>query len=210
MRLIRVCLVLVLPLAMGSGVLAGQQTQPATAQKPAQTSAAKNASAQHSPATPTKRATSRHTGKSEVRRGAKRREYRPAYRESSVEVINGDATKKVVFHDGQAATTPAKHLPASLKIAPQPMKVEVVNGTATDTQYFYDNGQEQIAARNQPVVIGIQSSDTRFAGGNKHPVVTSVTASGAADARSASSGGQPVTKNVSPHPKRPNYQPDAH
>jgi hypothetical protein len=88
------------------------------------------------------------------------------------------------------------------------MKVEVINGSASDTQYFSDKNQE--AAHNQSVVVGVQSSDTRFAGGNKSPVVTGVTSSSSVDAKSASSGGQPVAKQVSPRPKRPSYAPDQH
>ena len=92
-----------------------------------------------------------------------------------------------------------------------PLKVEVVNGTATDTQYFFaGNERAQMGTdEKQPVVVAIESSDTRFAGGNKHPVVTGVTAVGAGDAKSAS-GGQKVTTGVSPRPKRPEYQPETH
>jgi hypothetical protein len=91
------------------------------------------------------------------------------------------------------------------------MKVEVLNGASTDTQYFYDDGKkQQEAPQNRAVVVGVQSSDTRMAGGNRNPVVTGVTASGTGDAKSASNGGQPVTKQVSPRPRRPAYQPDGH
>lgn len=210
MRQIRTCLPLVLSGVLGSAMLVGQQAPPATAHASTAANAAKRSSA------PT---TSRRTAHSIVKKrhargaahkGAKRPEYRPLYSENSVEVINGDATKKVVFHDDQAATTPEKK-PAGMKSEPAPMKVEVVNGSSTDTQYFYDNGQDNQteSARNQTVVIGIQSSDTRVVGGNKHPVVTSVTSSSANDAKTAGSGEHPVMKSVSPHPKRPVYQPDA-
>jgi len=94
------------------------------------------------------------------------------------------------------------------KATPGQMKVQVINGSATDTQYFSDKNQE--TAHNQPVVVDVESSDTRFAGGNKHAVVTGVTSSSTVDATSASSGGQPVTKQVSPRPKRPAYEPDRH
>jgi hypothetical protein len=191
-------------------MLGGQSVAP----QKTQTDAAKRSSGQvpHTVATKTTHhAVHKRHKKAVARRGAKRPVYRPEYSENSVEVINGDATKKVVFQNDQVANTPRKKLPAGLKNVPAPMKVEVVNGGQTDTQYFYDNGQDKQleAARNQPVVIGIQSSDTRVVGGNKHPVVTGVTASGTGSAKSASGGGQPVTKQISPRPKRPAYQPDA-
>ena len=87
----------------------------------------------------------------------------------------------------------------------------MLNGTSTDTQYFYAQDVQDETARNRPVVIGaVQSSDTRIAGGNKHPVVTSITRSSGTDAKTASTGGEPVTKSVAPRPKRPVYQPDSH
>lgn len=206
MLLIRVCLPLVLSSSLWCAAVSGQQAQTAAPKKPAQTTAAKRSGAQNAA---THRAVHRKRATAKLRKGAKRPEYRPEYSETSVEVINGDATRKVVFQDEQAASAAkAKKLPASLRNAPQPMKVEVVNGAAVDTQYFYDNGQEQLAARNQPVVIGIQSSDTRIVGGNKNPVVTGVTSSSANDARTAGASGQPVTERVSPKPKRQVYQPE--
>jgi hypothetical protein len=213
MRLVRMCLGL--PLVFGLIVMAGQQTQPATAQNAAQSAAAKQPSGQASQSAATKlkkrhRAARRGYSKAAARNGAKRAAYRPEYTDNTVEVINGDATKKVVFHNEQPATASAKNLPAALKNAPPPMKVEVVNGTTTDTQYFNDQGQQVAADSKQPVVVGIQSSDTRVVGGNKNPVVTSVASSGTGTAKSASKGGQPVAKRVSPKPKRPAYQPDAH
>jgi hypothetical protein len=60
------------------------------------------------------------------------------------------------------------------------------------------------------VVVAIQSSDTKIVGGIKHPVVTGITSSGAGTAKSATGGVDPVSKTVSPRPKRPAYQPDAH
>jgi|GEM_PF-2332133 len=141
------------------------------------------------------------------RRGAKRPAYRPEYTQTSVEVMNGASTQKVVFKNDEASTGSNKNMPA-------PLKVEVVNGTSTDTQYFYaGNGQtlaQQSAALKRPVVVAIQSSDTRVVGGNKHPVVTGITAVGPGDAKSASSGGPKVATGVAPQPKRPAYQPDAH
>jgi hypothetical protein len=210
MRMIQKYLPLVL---MGSAILAAQQGQSTAPPKPAQAGAAKQAGSQNAPKTATRRSSMHHASKTVAHKARKRPEYRAAYSESSVEVINGDATKKVVFQDDQAAAL-AKKGSASLKSssenAPGPMKVEVVNGAYTDTQYLYNNGEDQLieASLNRPVVIGVQSSDTRNAGGNKNPVVTRVTASGAGDARSASEGGQPVTKQVSPRQRRPVYQPD--
>lgn len=206
-RLMKMCL----PLVLAPAMLFGQQTQPGTTQKTAQPSA-KNLSSG------TARAhKANHRRHRAARKGAKRAPYRPDYNENTVEVINGGSTRKVVFQNGQSATAPAKSSSRtvktsvkSLKNAPQPMRVDVVNGSSTDTQYFYNNVQERATARNQPVVVGIQSSDTRQVGGNKHPVVTGVTASGTNDATAATNGGQPVTKSISPKPKRPEYQPEPH
>lgn len=192
MRLIQMCL----PLVLGPALAAGQQTQPPTPLKPAQTPAAK-----HPSASATRHSTSPRTArrKRPARKGARRAAYRPAYTQNTVEVITGNETRRVVFEKPKSADEGAKSTPGALK-------VEVINGNATDTQYFYGNGQET-AIRNAPVVVGVQSSDTRTVGGNKRPVVTSVTSAGSGDARSADSGGQPVTKDVSPRPKRPAYQP---
>lgn len=209
MRLVRMALGLLL--VPGPMVMAGQQAQPHTDQKPKQ-AAVTQASAQPSQAAKTTQKKSYHAARRRRSRAAaraKRAAYRPEYTENSVEVINGESTKKVVFHNDEIATASAKNLPATMKDAPAPIKVEVVNGASTDTQYFYDQGQDS-AGSKQPVVVGIQSSDTHVVGGNKHPVVTGVTSSGSADAKSASSGGQPVTKSVAPRQKRPDYQPDTH
>lgn len=200
MRLIQMCL----PLVLGPLIGAAQQAQPSVTQKPAQTPAAKQSSAAVTGHKTSHRAARRRHA---ARKGAKRRAYRPEYADNTVEVINGSSTNKVVFHNEPAAKASNKKLPAALKDVPQPMKVEVVNGNSTDTQYFYGNGQET-AIRNASVVVGIQSSDTRTVGGNKRPVVTNVNSAGSGDAKSTDSGGQPVTKDVSPHPKRPVYQPD--
>ena len=213
MRPLGVCLSLCLLLAPLAG--ASQSTQTGKEQKPAQPPAVSGSGGSSSHAAPTRPTAHHHSRRGHstaaARKHGMRPEYRPEYKENSVEVINGDATNKVVFHDEQTATANAKRLPKEMKNAPAPMKVEVVNGTSTDTRYFYDNGQDQNAARarNERVVVGVQSSDTRIAGGNKHPVVTGITSDGAGDAKSASSGGTPVTQSVSPRPKRPAYQPDA-
>jgi hypothetical protein len=209
MRLIPVCL----PLVLAPLLVAGQQAQSTTASKPEQASTVKqpSANAPQNTAKGSKGRRAAHKRHSRKHKGAKRAQYRPDYHENSVQVINGDATKQVVFHDDKAEAAPKRNVRASSKKAPAPMKVEVLNGTSTDTQYFYDNGQnQQETARNQAVVVGVQSSDTRTAGGNKNPVVTGVTSSGTGYAKSASSGGQPVAKQVSPRPKRPAYQQDVH
>lgn len=204
MRLTQAYLSLAFSFFMGTATLPAQQAQPQANQKPAQSGIAKPSISQAHHVSATHRT---HT-KIASRRGAKRPDYRPEYSENSVEVINGDATRKVVFHDEATGRAGNGKSAANLENAKQ-MRVEIVNGASTDTQYFYNNGEDQRieASLNRPVVVGVQSSDTRIAGGNKHPVVTRVTTSGAADARSASEGGQPVTKNISPHPKRPQYQP---
>jgi hypothetical protein len=138
------------------------------------------------------------------RKGAKRRVYRREYNQNSVEVMNGASTQKVVFHDSEPASGRGKdRLPA-------PLKVEVVNGTSTDTQYFAaGQAVQQNRSEAHPVVVAIQSSDTRVVGGNKHPVVTGITAVEPGRAKSAS-GGQTVMTGISPRPKRPEYKPDNH
>ena len=203
MRQIQVCLPLVLSLLAGTAMLAGQQTQPGKTQQSAPSASPAHPSASH-------HSVHKRHARRAVHKGKKRGQYRPEYSENSVEVINGDATKKVVFQNDQASSTAEKKTSSKMKNAPAPMKVEVVNGAATDTQYFYDNGQSSETARNQPVVIGIESSDTRTRGGNKQPVVTSVTSSGVQNGKSVGRVGEPVMKQVSPRPKRPAYQPEPH
>jgi hypothetical protein len=117
--------------------------------------------------------------------------------------MNGASTQKVVFRNDETAHGSAKNVPASLK-------VEVVNGTTSDTQYFSGDNGRQGSDEKRPVVVAIQSSDTRFAGGNRHPVVTGITSVGRGDAKSANGGGQKISSGVSPQLKRPEYQPDAH
>jgi hypothetical protein len=212
MRLIAICLSL--PLVLGAALAGGQEAQPGTAKSAAQNTSAKQQSSASKKVTTSHHARKKHR-KASAHKGTKRVAYRPEYSDNSVEVINGDAAKKVVFHDDQAAAVSAKAGPRQAKKAiagPVPMKVEVMNGSSMDTQYFSGKGKnEQIAAvRNQQVVVGVQSSNTRVAGGNKRPVVTSVNSAGSGDAKAAGNGGQPVTNGVSPRPKRPEYQPDEH
>jgi hypothetical protein len=144
---------------------------------------------------------SRHRRRSRAKRAA----YRPEFTDHSVQVINGATTQNIVFHDDQKTSELAKGQPAE-------MKVEVVNGTQKDTQYFRNDEQAaaDAAQLDQPVVVGIQSSDTRFAGGNRNPVVTRVASSSPAEAKTASGGGQKVAAKVVPRPKRPAYQADSH
>ncbi|MGA8089944.1 MAG: hypothetical protein WCA10_21920 [Terracidiphilus sp.] len=201
-----------LPFVLAATLMAGQQSKPTSTQQPAQQSAAKQSStpgvqakSSHRTKTHHRVARKRNT-KASRRNGAKRAAYRPEFTEHSVEVINGSSTKQVVFDDEKKPAGTAK------SEAPQ-MKVEVVNGTSSDTQYFYaGNGQSQqnTAESKRPVVVGIQSSDTRAVGGNKRPVVTGITAVGSSDAKSANSGGQKVTTGVAPQPKRPEYVPEPH
>jgi hypothetical protein len=201
----------ILSLALVSTVSSGQQqAQPSTHQSPqpgaAKDSAPPNAQAKVAQSHKTHHRTARKWH-SKSARGAKRPAYRPEYTQSSVEVINGASTKRVVFQpDRNASVSGAR------KDEPAPLKVEVVNGNSTDTQYFYagDGHAPLVATQKRPVVIGIQSADTHVAGGNKHPVVTGVTTSEPGDAKSTTGGGQKVATGISPQPKRPEYQPDAH
>src|SRR6185503_2354239 len=189
MRLIPVCL----PLVLAPLIVAGQQTQPSTPQRPAPTSAVKQAS----PTTLHKKAIS-HRTRHRSRKAAARKNAKRAglCRDSQIglDVINGTQIKHVCVDRSALAENQAKPEPGQ-------MKVDVINGTATDTQYFSDSNPE--TAHNQAVVVGVESSDTRFAGGNKNPVVTAVTSSSSVDAKSVSSGGEGVTKQISPRPKRP-------
>jgi S-adenosylhomocysteine hydrolase len=123
--------------------------------------------------------------------------------------MNGASTQKIVFHDDKGTSESTKGTRAGTN-APAPLRVEVVNGTASDTEYFYGDNGRQGSDEKRPVVVAIQSSDTRVVGGNKHTVVTGITAVGRGDAKSANGSGQKVTAVVSPQPKRPEYQPDAH
>ncbi len=184
--------------------MAGQQGKPQTTQQ----SAANQSAAAKVPAKSAHKTKAHHRvvrkrySKAARRKGAKRAAYRPEYAGHSVEVINGSSTKQVVFNE-------EKKPAGSGKESPQ-MKVEVVNGTSSDTQYFYAGNRQAAPTSKRPVVVNIQSSDTRVVGGNKHPVVTGITAVGPTDAKSANSGGQKVTTDVSPKAKRPEYQPEMH
>lgn len=192
MRLVPVCL----PLVLAPFIVAGQQAQPSATQKSAQATAVKQSSS--APHKKTSKRSKRHRArKATVRRNRKRTESNTI----PVDIINGGETRHVVLD--KASTSPSAE-----RSKPGQVKVEVINGSAADTQYFSDKNPEN--ARNQSVVVGVQSGDTRFAGGDKVPVVTSVTSSSSVDARSASAGGQTVTKQISPKPKRPAYSPDQH
>ena len=198
-------------LALVSTMLPGQEAKQPSTERSTQQSAAKDsgASGAQTRAAQAKKTYHRAARKqySKAGKGAKRPAYRPEYTENSVEVINGASTKKVVFQSdkGTSASESAKNVPT-------PLKVEVVNGTSTDTQYFYaGNAQteaQQAGERNRPVVVAVLSSNTRFAGGNKHPVVTGITAAEAGDAKSAGGGGPKLATGIAPQPKRPDYQPD--
>jgi|KBSSwiStaDraftv2_1062776.scaffolds.fasta_scaffold382113_2 hypothetical protein len=195
MRLIPVCL----PLVLAPLLVAGQQAQTSTPQKPAQTSTTK----QTTSPSPHKTAT-RHRKRHRSRKAAARKRAKRAGlcsdSQFSADVIMGNEVRHVCLDKSQLAGN-------APKTAPGQMKVDVINGSATDTQFFSDKNQE--SAHNQAVVVDVQSSDTRFAG-KKTPVVTGVTSSSSVDATSVSSGGQAVTKQVSPRPKRPAYEPDGH
>lgn len=197
-----------LPFVLAATLLSGQQGKSVPAQqsaaKESPAAAVQGKSAQETKAHP--RLVRKRNRRASHRIGAKRAAYRPEYTEHSVEVINGSSTKQVVFNEEKRPAGNAKGEAAQ-------MKVEVVNGTSSDTQYFYagsGQGAQNAAESKRPVVVDVQSSDTRVAGGNKRPVVTGITAVGAGDAKSANSGGQKVTTGVAPKPKRPEYQPETH
>ena len=199
-----------LPFVLVASLMSGQK--PASTQQPTQQSAVKQPSAVGVQAKTAHETKARHrvvrkkNTKASYRNRAKRAAYRPEFTEHSVEVINGSSTKQVVFNEETKPDVTAKGE------SPQ-MKVEVVNGASSDTQYFFaGNGQGTLNAAElkRPVVVGVQSSDTRVVGGNKHPVVTGITAVGPGDAKSVNSGGQKVTTAVAPKPRRPDYQPETH
>jgi hypothetical protein len=204
----------ILPVVLASTIVPWQQATAAMTVQPAQQDAAKSSTVKNTPAKVSQSAKTDHGtvaskhSKTSSRSSAKRPAYRPEYTQHSVEVMNGATTQRIVFSNDQAASGSSKDTPA-LTNGRAPLKVEVVNGNATDTQYFYGDGRQGSNER-RPVVVAVQSSDTRFVGGNKHPVVTCITAVGRADAKSVNGGGQKVTTGVSPQPKRPEYQPDAH
>ena len=192
MRLIPLCLSMVL----ASLLVAGQQAQ-TTSQKPAQPNTAKQAtsSAPH-------KAVTRHKKRHHSRKAATRRTGKQAENtKMPVDVISGGEIHRVLLDKPRSDEK-------RIKASQRQMKVDVINGSATDTQYFSDKNQEN--ARNQAVVVGVQSSDTRFADGNKNAVVTGIASSSPVDAKATGSGGEGVTRQVSPRPKRPEYQPDAH
>jgi hypothetical protein len=201
-----------LPFVFVATLMSGQQGKPSSTQQPMQQSATKQSSRPGVQAKATQEAKThprvahkRNTSASH-RNGAKRSQYRPEFTEHSVEVINGSSTKQVMFNEEKKPV-------GSAKDESPHMKVEVLNGTSSDTQYFYAGnrqGSQNSAELKRPVVLGIQSSDTHVVGGNKHPVVTGITAAEPGDAKSANSGGQRVTTGIAPKPKRPDYQPETH
>jgi hypothetical protein len=196
-----------LPFVLVATMVCGQQTKPSSAPQTAQPTGAEDSGSQSAEAKVARKTQTHHRGvrrrKASSRKRAKRAAYRPEYTQNSVEVMNGASTQKVVFQNDDAARASQKDR------GDAGYKVEVLNGTARDTQYFNGDNARTGSDEKQSVVIAVQSSDTRVAGGNKHPVVTGITATGPVDAKSAS-GGQTVTKGISPRPKRPAYQPDAH
>jgi hypothetical protein len=196
-----------LPLVLVATMLCGEQGKTVPAPETAQPAAVKNSGTQNAQAKPAHKTQLHHRESkhrtASSRKGAKRAAYRPEYTQNSVEVMNGASTQKVVFKNEDAAGGAQKN-----KAEPG-FKVEVVNGAAQDTQYFSGDNARRGSDEKRPVVIGVQSSDTRVAGGNKHPVVTGISAAGQVDAKSTGSGGQKVTTGISPQPKRQAYQPDA-
>lgn len=197
-----------LPLILVASMVWGQQAKPSSAPQIAQPTEGKDSGTKSAHAKAAHKTQVHHRAsrrrKASRRKGAKRAAYRPAYTQNSVEVMNGASTQKVVFQSEDAAGA-AKKDKKELGY-----KVEVVNGTAQDTQYFNGDNARTGSDEQRPVVVGVQSSETRVAGGNKHPVVTGITAAGPVDAKTASGSGPKVTTGISPKPKRPAYQPDAH
>lgn len=195
--------------ALVAAWMAGAQAQSATPQQAVQQNAAKRDSAQangNSRAGAQSRSTTHHVQSKRAKaRKAKRGAYRPEYARNSVEVINGSSTQKVQFSQEEKPS-------ARAKAGPSQLKVEEVNGNATSTRYFYVDkdqpSQEQIAANyKKPVVIGVESSNTRHVGGNHQPVVTGITSAGPSDATGTSAGGEKLTTGVAGRPKRAPYQP---
>jgi hypothetical protein len=176
MRLVATCLGI--SLVFAPLTVAGQQAQPTTSK------------------TPEQRATTSHRGQSRKAAAAEKGALHCQPPEIPVDVINGARVLHTCFDP---------RLPAEeTKSAPGQLAVEVINGSTENTQFFYGNGRdEQIEAMlNKPVVVGVQSGDTRTMGGNRQPLVTRVNSAG------TGSYGQPVTNRISPRPKRPAYQPD--
>ena len=198
MRLIQVCL----PLVLAPVLAAGQQTQPPTTQKP-QTNTAQETSKASSQATAKRAIKHRAARARRIQNSLRKGQKRPEYTGNSVEMINGEERHRVALADLKPANSDSKKEQA-------PLKVQIVNGTAMDTRYFHDSGEAEldVAERNEPVVVAIESSDTRAVGGNKHPVVTGVTFLGTGDAKNAGNIGKPMTRQVWPRPKRPAYESD--
>lgn len=184
----------------------GVHAQSATPQQPVQQNAVNKSEARPSghSGTAIHSKISSHHSQTRARR-ARRAAYRPEYAKNSVEVINGSTTQKVHFNNEEKPGDKAKRGPSQLK-------VEEVNGNATSTRYFYVDknqpSQEQVAANyKKPVVVGVESSNTKHVGGNQHPVVTGITSAGSGDAASTSTGGEKLTTGVAGRPKRAPYQP---
>ena len=190
MRMVATCLGL--PLVIAPCIVAGQPAQQTTSQRPEQTSEGKQTSSQSSAKT-TGHSAQRHSQNAATQKSGLLCE--PP--EIPVDVINGAQVLHTCFDPRPRAE--------ETKTSPDQLQVEVINGSAENTQYFYDSGQDaQIEAMlNKPVVVGVQSGDTRTMGGNKNPLVMRVNSA-------AITGGQPVTNRISPRPKRPAYQPDMH
>jgi hypothetical protein len=152
--------------------------------------------------------------------GKARREYRPEYAQNKIEVINGEATKTVVFDEANLARSSSEKAPPqdirkrralSTAVAPSPFRVEVVNGMSSETQYFdWDPERQQRLGGGgehaRPVVVGIESSNTRIMGGNKHPLVIGIESNGAGDAAAQKSATK-LEYRLVPQPKRPPYWP---
>lgn len=149
-----------------------------------------------------------------------RREYRPEYAQNEIEVINGGTTHTVVFDEGRLASSPSEKAPPQNirkdraqppTIAPFQLRVDVVNGMSSETQYFNWDPERQReleggAEHARPVVIGIESSNTRIMGGNKHPLVVGIESNEAREAVAQKSAPK-LEYRLVPQPKRPLYRP---
>ena len=152
--------------------------------------------------------------------GKPRPEYRPDYAQNKVEVINGATAHTVVFDEGHLASTPPGKEPAQKAVkgsaqtptvAPSQVRVDVVNGMSSETEYFEwdperQQGQPFGMEHARPVVVGIESSNTRIMGGNKHPLVVGIESIGSGEAAAQKSAPK-LEYRLVPQPKRPPYRP---
>ncbi|HTB97825.1 MAG TPA: hypothetical protein VK716_12510 [Terracidiphilus sp.] len=149
--------------------------------------------------------------------------------QTKVEVINGNAHRTQVFEADSAAKAPVRQgkMVTFKGVNGGPaMKVMVINGTRWETRNFVSaaapaNSVPVSRPRNEPVVVGIESSANRRSSAHAAPVVVGIESSGSRNvdggpmvlqvAASGTDGGKMVTpgvvSGVSPaQPKRPPYR----